>query len=134
MSGFRFAVAVALGSLLAGCSTPGLQGHTSQDCRPHSDCDVVVDPQAGKWVPDEIVSKAGQKLQFKVRNNVARFADPGIRFKTAEGVAKFPCTRQNDHHVKCDNNGDLAIQYPYMVRILRSNGTVAEYDPFVWNR
>ena len=142
MTTSRLAPGAMLFATLVGCShvppttptPPSLRFATRLDCRPHANCDVTVNPHAPQWVPEETISRNGQNMHFRVRNNVARFADPGIVFKTPDGAARFPCTRQNDHHVKCDNNGESNVQYPYTVRVLAPNGTVTEYDPFVWNR
>ena len=142
MNKSRLAVAVLLASTLIGCShvqlatpaPPLFRSAAPHDCRPQANCEVTVNPHVPQWVPEETISKRGQNIHFKVRNNVAKFANPGIAFKTTDGATKFPCTRQNDHHIKCDNDGDLNVRYHYTVRVLAPDGTVAEYDPFVWNR
>ena len=141
MNAYSIALVVTLVAVCAGCATIPLPQeyrlHTKKDCTVEGDnCDVDVEPWLLQWVPEEIISKNGQKLHFKVK--YFEFADRGVSFEKGAGDGKIICENQNKNHVKCENNGDLNVKYPYTIRILLPwpwpAGTVKEYDPFVWNR
>ena len=142
----RLAIAATLMPLFTGCTTlppaPPLPEEyrlpTKKECEVAApDCEIDVQPWLSQWVPDQIISEKGQKLDFKIKFLGYAFADDeigGIVFKEADVNKIIPCKNQGTKHVKCDNQGAPKTEYRYSVRIKTWWGKIETYDPFVWNR
>lgn len=133
---FRALVLSAVAVLLFGCAQaqykpPGQRNPTPFKCTT-SPCVVTVDPRSDEWVPENIEVNRGGVIHFVIRNNVAPFADAGIRFKTADGRRWIPCHRTGQFRWLCNVDReaprDLSFEYGINVR------GFTEYDPFVWTR